>query len=372
MLEVAMNIGIPKERRPFEYRVGMSPAGVEILTQLGHKVYVEHGAGVGAGFSDQEYEKAGARLAYAADEVFGRSDLLLKVSRPLKEELNWIQPDCVVAGLLHLASAQQDKIDLILEKQITAVSYEQIQLADGSLPVLRPFSQIGGMMAAQTAARLLQNNWGGKGILIGGVPGVPPAEVVILGGGVVGRNATRGFLGLGAHVTVIDININALQRIADHFPGVATMMSTRRNIERATAYADVVVGAVLKPGERAPILVTREMVRAMKRRSVVIDVSIDEGGCVETSRPTTHDHPTYEEEGVLHYCVPNMPGVVARTATHAFVNAAIPFIVEIAGKGIETAMKDNEAIEAAVVAHAGRLNHMSRVTTHQEVDDGLD
>lgn len=367
-----MNIGIPKERRPYEYRVGMSPAGVEILSQLGHKVYVEHDAGVGAGFSDQEYEKAGARLAYSPDEVFGRADLLLKVARPMKEELEWLQPGCVVAGLLHLASAQQDKVDILLQKEITAVSYEQIQLADGTLPVLRPFSQIGGMMAAQTAARLLQNNWGGKGILIGGVPGVPPAEVVILGAGVVGRNAARGFLGLGAHVTMIDININALQRVADHFSGVATMVSTKRNIERATAYADVVVGAVLKPGERAPILVTREMVQAMKPRSVIIDVSIDEGGCVETSRPTTHDHPTYEEEGVLHYCVPNMPGVVARTATHAFVNAAVPFIVEMADKGIEQAMRDNAALEAAVVTHAGKLHHMNRRTDRREVDDGLD
>lgn len=367
-----MNIGIPKERRPFEYRVGMSPAGVEILTQLGHMVYVEHDAGVGAGFPDREFEKAGARLAYSADEVFGRADFLLKVARPMKEELDWIQPGCVLAGLLHLASAQQDKVDVLLKKEITSVSYEQIQMADGSLPVLRPFSQIGGMMAAQTAARLLQNNWGGRGVLIGGVPGVPPAEVVILGAGVVGRNATRGFLGLGAHVTVIDVNINALQRIADHFPGVATMMSTKRNIERATAYADVVVGAVLKPGERAPVLVSREMVRAMKQRAVVIDVSIDEGGCVETSRPTTHDRPTYVEEGILHYCVPNMPGVVARTATHAFVNAGIPFIVEIAGKGIAKAMQDNEAIEAAVVTHDGKLYHMNRKTDRTEVEDGLD
>jgi alanine dehydrogenase len=324
----------------------MSPAGVEILAQQGHRVYVEHGAGVGAGFSDQEYEKAGAHLAYSAEEVFGRSDLLLKVARPMKEELEWLQPGSVVAGLLHLASAH--------------------------LPVLRPFSQIGGMMAAQTAARLLQNNWGGKGILIGGVPGVPPAEVVIIGAGVVGRNAARGFLGLGAHVTMIDININALQRVADHCPGVATMVSTKRNIERATAYADVVVGAVLKPGERAPVLVTREMVQAMKPRSVIIDVSIDEGGCVETSRPTTHDHPTYEEEGVLHYCVPNMPGVVARTATHAFVNAAVPFIVEMADKGIEQTLRDNAAIEAAVVTHAGKLHHMNRKTNRREADDGLD
>jgi alanine dehydrogenase len=349
----------------------MSPAGVEILTQLGHKVYVEHEAGIGAGFSNQEYEKAGARLAYAPEEVFSRADFLLKVARPMKEELDWLQPGCVLAGLLHLASAQQDKVEALLTKNVTAISYEQIQMADGSLPVLRPFSQIGGMMAAQVAARLLQNNWGGKGILLGGVPGVPPAEVVILGAGVVGRNAMRGFLGLGAHVTVIDLNINALQRIADHFPGVTTMMSTQRNIERATAYADVVVGAVLVPGERTPILITRGIVQAMKPRAVIIDVSIDEGGCAETSRPTSHDRPTYMEEGVLHYCVPNIPGVVARTATHAFVNASVPFIVEIAGKGIKQAMQDNEAIEAAVVTHAGKLYHMNRKIDRTEVADGL-
>jgi len=350
----------------------MSPAGVEILSQQGHTVYVEHDAGVGAGFSDQDYEKAGARLAYSAEEVFGRANLVLKVARPMKEELDWLQPGCILAGLLHLASAQQNKVEVLLKKKVTAISYEQIQLADGSLPVLRPFSQIGGLMAAQTAARLLQNNWGGKGILMGGVPGVPPAEVVILGGGVVGTYATQSFLGLGAHVTVIDLNMNALQRIADHFPGVTTMMSTKRNIERSTAYADVVVGAVLTPGQRAPIIVTREMVRAMKPRSIILDISIDEGGCIETSRPTTHDHPTYEEEGVLHYCVPNMPGVVARTATHAFVNAAIPYLVEIAEKGVEQAMQDNASIETAVVTHAGKLHHIRRTTAYREADNGLD
>ncbi len=367
-----MNIGIPKERRPFEYRVGLSPAGVEILCQLGHTVYVEHDAGVGAGFRDQEYEAVGAHLAYSAEEVFGRADLLLKVARPLKEELEWLRSGSILVGLLHLASAQQNKVDILLQKKVTAISYEQIQLPDDSLPVLRPFSQIGGLMAAQTAARLLQNNWGGKGILIGGVPGVPPAEVVILGGGVVGTFATQAFLGLGAHVAVIDRSMAALQRIAERFPNIVTLMSTKRNIERATSYADVVVGAVLNPGERAPILVTREMVRAMKPRSVIIDVSIDEGGCVETSRPTTHDHPTYVEEGILHYCVPNMPGVVARTATHAFVNAAAPYIVEIAEKGAEQAMQDNPAIAAAVSTHAGKLQHVHRAIMGGEVDDGLD
>ena len=354
-----MNIGIPKERRPFESRVGLSPAGVEILTQQGHQVYVEHEAGIGAGFDDREFETAGARLVYSPEEAFVRSDLLLKVARPTKDELDWLRPGTTVTGLLHLASAREDKTEVLLEKKITSIAYEQIQLADGSLPVLRPFSQIGGKMSASVAARLLQNNWGGKGILLGGVPGVPPAEVVILGGGTVGVCATEGFLGLGAHVTVIDKDVNVLQHVYNRFPNVVTMISIKRNIEKAIAYADVVVGAVLITGERTPILITREMMQAMKPRSVFIDVSIDQGGCSETSRPTTHDQATFVEEGVLHYCVPNMPGVVARTATHAFVNAAMPYIMEIANVGAAHAMLQNPAIEKAVNTHDGKLVHLT-------------
>ena len=365
-----MNIGIPKERRPFESRVGLSPAGVEILTQHGHQVYVEHEAGVGAGFDDREFETAGARLVYSPEEVFVRADLLLKVARPLKEELDWLRPNTTIAGLLHLASAREDKTQILLEKKITSIAYEQIEAPDGSLPVLRPFSQIGGRMSASIAARLLQNNWGGKGILLGGIPGVPPAEVVILGAGVVGTCATNAFQGLGAHVTVIDTDIDRLQAIYQRFPHVVTMISTKRNIERATAFADVVVGAVLVTGERTPILITREMMRAMKPRSVFIDVSIDQGGCAETSRPTTHDHSTYVEEGIIHYCVPNMPGVVARTATHSFVNAALPYILEIANSGPEGAIQQNPAIEKAVNTHHGQLVHLSLFSSGGH--DGLD
>ena len=360
-----MNIGIPKERRPFEFRVGLSPAGVEILAQNGHKVFVEHDAGLGAGFSDTDFEKAGANLVYSTEEVFGRADLVLKVSRPLQEELDWLRPGTILAGFLHLASAQQDKVDILLEKKITSIAYEQIKAPDGSLPVLRPFSQIGGAMAAQIAARLLQNNWGGKGILMGGVPGVPPAEAVVLGAGIVGSYATQTFLGMGAHVTVVDQNLGALQRLWDRFPCIVSLHSTKRNIERSVAYADVVVGAVLVPGQRAPILVTREMVQSMKPRSVIMDVSIDEGGCIETSRPTTHEHPVYIEEGILHYCVPNMPGAVARTATHAFVNSAMPYITEIAGNGLD-AVLNNPSIEAAVNTYKGENRHLPRLTGRKE------
>lgn len=360
-----MYIGIPKERRPFEFRVGLSPAGVEILRRAGHTIYVEHDAGGGAGFRDEDYERAGAKLAYSGEEVLGRSQLVLKLARPLQEELGWLQPGAIVAGFLHLSSTQQARIDELQAKRITAVAYEQIQAADGSLPVLRPFSQIGGAMAAQIAARLLQNNWGGKGILMGGVPGVAPAEVVVLGAGVAGTYATQMFLGMGAHVTVIDHNLGQLQRLWDRFPRAVTLISTRRNIERSIAYADVLLAAVLVPGERTPVLVSREMVRSMRPRSVVMDLSIDEGGCVETSRPTTHEHPVYMEEGVLHYCVPNVPGAVARTATHAFVNAAMPYISAIAAAGVDglLALAD---VEPGVSLLAGRPLHLSRLSRAAE------
>lgn len=367
-----MNIGIPKERRPFEYRVGLSPAGVEILSQMGNQVWVEHEAGVGAGFSDLEYEKAGARLVYSGEEVYGRADLLLKVARPLKEELGWLMPGCTLVGALHLASARQDKLDVLLEKKITAIAYEQITLPDGSRPVLRPFSQMCGAMAASIAARCLQNNWGGKGILLGGMPGVPPAEVAILGGGVVGTYAAQTLLGLGAHVIVLDRDISALQRIADRFPSASTLVSTRRNIERVASFVDVLVGAVLSPGERTPLLVPREVVRSMKPRSVIIDIDIDEGGSVETARPMRHDQPTYVEEGVIHYCVPNIPSVVARTCVHSYVNAVIPYVVEMAEKGVETAIAENPAIEAAVNTRDGKPLHLGRLTAHKDTDDGLD
>jgi alanine dehydrogenase len=356
-----MNIGIPKERRAFEFRVGMTPAGVQMLTLNGHTCYVEHEAGLGAGFSDLEYEHAGGRIVYSAHEVFGRADLLLKVARPMYEELEWMRPGTTIAGLLHLGSSRQDKISLMLDKEITAIPYEQIQLNDGSVPIRRPLSQIGGAVAAQISARLLQSNSGGKGILIGGIASVPPAEVVIIGAGIFGFYATRAFVGMGAHVTVLDVDMNALQRIFDAFPGIVTMISYPPNLARTCAYADIVLGAILVPGEATPVIITREMVRSMKPRSVIMDISIDEGGCVETSRPTTHEHPTFVEEGVIHYCVPNIPSAVARTSTYAFLNAAFPFILEIANKGTSQAIVDNLAIQRGVAIHQGEIRNLSRI-----------
>ncbi len=357
-----MNIGIPKETRPFEYRVGLSPSGVQILVQEGNLVYVEHEAGLGAGFSDQQYEQAGARIVYSPHEVFGRADLLLKVSRPQYEEITWLRPGATLMGLLHLNSARQDKIDLLLQNNITAIAYEQIQKPDGSHPVLQPFSQIGGRMSAQIAARLLENGAGGKGIMLGGIVGVPPAEVLIIGGGVVGKYATRAFVGMGAHVTVLDTDLNQLRLVAEHNPGVITMISNEPNIARACAYADVVVSCVMLTGQRAPIVMTREMVRSMKPRSLIMDISIDLGGSVETSRPTTHDRPTFIEEGVLHYCVPNIPGIVARTSTHAFVNAALPYIQQVSNQGADAAVANNPEITCALNTQHGELVNLTRLS----------
>ena len=367
-----MNICIPKERRPFEYRVGLSPQGVEILIQHGHTVFIEHDAGQGAGFPDREFEKMGAKIAYAVDEIYGRAELLLKIARPLDDELDMLQPGTTIAGFLHLASAQNNKIKALLKDNITSIAYEQIEERDGSLPVLRPFSQIGGAMTAEVASRLLQSDQGGRGVLLGGIPGIPPAEVVIIGAGTSGTYAARAFKALGAHVTVLDRGLNALQRINQIDSNFVTMLATPRNISRVCEYADVLVGAVLVPGARSPILITLEMVKKMKHRSVFIDLSIDQGGCSETSRPTTHDNPTYKEENVIHYCVPNMPGVVARTATYGFVNAAIEYIIEIADLGVEKAI-ENPAIEAGINTYKGELRHLSLLKNEAYgVKDGLE
>jgi len=356
-----MNIGIPKEVRTFEYRVGLTPEMTRVLYQQGHTIFVEHDAGSGAGFIDHDYQQAGARIVYTPHEVFGRADLVLKVARPILEEIQWLRPGAAIAGLLNMGSARQEKIQALLEEKITTISYEQIQLHDGSLPVLQPLSQIGGRLAAQIGATLLQNNSGGRGILLGGIAGVPPAEVAIIGAGVVGTCATMGFLRMGAHVTVLDTNLNALHRMYERSPGIVTMISNPHNITQVCQYADIVVGAILVPGERPPFVVTREMVKSMKKRSVIMDISIDEGGCIETSRPTTHELPCYVEEGVIHYCVPNIPSVVARTSTYAFLNAAFPYIQKLADQGVNHAIAQEDALERAVNVHDGKFIHLYRL-----------
>ncbi|HXQ38724.1 MAG TPA: alanine dehydrogenase [Anaerolineales bacterium] len=357
-----MNISIPKERRPAEYRAGLTPTGVALLTEDGHTCLVERGTGLGVGFSDDDYAAAGAQIVYTGEEVYARGDVILKVARPTLEEIEWLIPEQTLVGYLHLPSAHLNKIQRLLDKRITTISYEQLQRADGTRPVIKPLSQIGGQMAAQTAAHILQNNAGGKGVLLGGVPGVPPAEVVIIGAGVVGEYAARGFLGMGAQVTLLDNDLDRLQSLAATLPGrVVTLVAHTFNIERACAFADVVVGAVHNAHERTPVIIMREVVQKMRNGAVLLDLSIDEGGCAETSRPTTHDNPTYIEEGVIHCCIPNLSAVVARTATHAFLNAAWPFIQQIARHGVREAVAMDPVLATGVYMDQGKIQDQAHL-----------
>ncbi len=357
-----MDIGVPREHRVDEHRVGLTPAGVELLTAAGHACSVERDAGRGVGIADLDYERAGARIVYSPEEVYGRADLVFKVERPTADEVEWLREGCTILGFLHMAVSPRDLIDRMLAKQVTAIAYEMIQNDDGSLPVLIPLSQAAGRMTPQLAATLLQNNHGGKGILLGGVPGVPPAEVVIIGAGTYGTAAARGFLAAGASVYVLDQDLGRLREL-DQISGIGarpvTMVSHPFNIRKVVRFADVVVGAVLKPGERAPIVITRDLIRTMKPRSVLMDISIDQGGCVETSRPTTHRDPTFIEEQVIHYCVPNMTSVIARTATHAFNNAAWPFMLEITSKGLTSSLASLPALKRGVILHDGHVVNAS-------------
>lgn len=351
-----MNIGVPRERRPFEFRVGMSPMGVKLLANQGHKCFVENNAGLGSGFSDQDYENAGAKIVYSPEEAFLRGDIVVKFQRPTFDELQWLREGQILIGFLMLPSARFEKLSILLEKKVTAISYELIEDRESNLPVMKPMSQLGGRMCAQVAARCLENDEGGKGILLGGVPGVPPADVVVIGGGIVGVEAVRAFLGAGARVYVLDHDLKKLQHIDELYGGsVVTMVSHKFNIERVCKFADVLVSCVHIPGTRAPIVVTREMVKLMRPRSLIIDVSIDKGGSVETSRPTQHDKPTFIEEGVTHYCVPNMPGVVARTATNAFLNAAWSYLQMLVNDGVEASMIQDAGFARGVTIHKGKI-----------------
>lgn len=351
-----MNICIPKERRDSEYRVGLTPAGVQLLTEQGHTLFVEHEAGMGGGFSDHHYQEAGGMIVYSGEEVYGRADLVIKVVPPTQREYEWMREGQTVMGFLHLTAGRPSKVNTLLEKNITAIGYEIIQEDDGRLPVLVPISQLAGRMVPQIAATLAQNNYGGKGFSLGGVPGVPPSDVAILGGGIVGRNAARTFLGLGANVYLLDNSLGVLQSVDQEFQGcVHTLVSYPFNIEKVCSYVDILIGAILVPGAPTPVIVTREMVKQLHPRSIIIDLSIDQGGCFETSRPTSHSNPTYLEEDVIHYCVPNMTGVLGRTATHALNNAAWPFIKQIAKQGIETSIKENKALQRGVYTHNGEI-----------------
>lgn len=357
-----MEIGIPQERQPSEFRVGLSPPGVRLLTELGHTVYVEKGAGGGAGFEDAEYLAAGAQVVYSGEEAYGRSELILKFSRPEREEMPWVQPEQQIMGYLHLNAAPKHEVEPLLTRNVTALAYERILAADGTNPVLTPLSQIGGRVVVTLAAKLLQNDSGSRGVLLSGVPGVPPAEVVIIGAGVAGQNAARSFLALGAQVTILDVDLKRLQRLDCTLPGQPiTLLSNPNSIASACSYADVVIGAVRVPGARPPLVVSRQVLRRMKRGALFIDLSIDEGGCAETSRPTTHRDPVYVEEGVVHCCIPNLPSTVARTSCHAFLTAAWPYLERIVEEGLEEVIDSDPGVENGVMIRGGEPVHLRPV-----------
>ena len=351
-----MRVGVPKEIKSNEHRVGLVPASVRELIHNGHEVLIETGAGQGVGFDDADYKAAGARVVGSPAEAFA-ADLIVKVKEPQPQEIGMLGEGQVLFTYLHLAADPKLAQGLIASGCV-AIAYETVTDARGGLPLLTPMSEVAGRMSVQVGAHCLEKEQGGRGVLLGGVPGVPGADVVVLGGGVVGANAARMAMGLGARITVIDKSLPRLYELDLQFGAkLNTLFATRDAIEQAVAQADLVIGAVLVPGAAAPKIVTRGMVRGMKRGAVVVDVSIDQGGCFETSRPTTHDRPTYVEEGVVHYCVSNMPGAVARTSAVALNNATLPFVLALANKGYRKALADDRHLLAGLNVHKGRITY---------------
>ena len=352
-----MLIGVPKEVKSHEYRVGLVPGSVREAVHHGHQVLVESGAGLGIGFDDQAYERAGARIAPDAAAVFAAAEMIVKVKEPQPEEIARLKPGQVLFTYLHLA-ADRRQTEGLMKSGATGIAYETVTNARGGLPLLAPMSEVAGRMSIQVGAHCLVKEQGGPGILLGGVPGVAAAKVVILGGGVAGTNAARVAMGMEAYVAVIDRSLPRLYELDMQFGSqLHTLYATMENIEHEVLSADLVIGAVLVPGGAAPKLVSRALVRAMKRGAVMVDIAIDQGGCFETSRPTTHAKPTYVEEGVIHYCVTNMPGAVARTSTFALNNATLPFVLDLADKGWRRALADDPHLRAGLNIHAGRVTH---------------
>jgi alanine dehydrogenase len=352
-----MLIGVPKEIKDSEYRVGLVPSTVRELTLRGHRVLMQKDAGVGAGLSDDAYVAAGAEIAGDADRVFAEAELIVKVKEPLAAERAKLRRGQVLFTYLHLA-ADREQAEGLLASGAIAIAYETVTSPQGGLPLLVPMSEVAGRMAPQAGAHCLEKENGGRGVLLGGVPGVPAADVLVLGGGTVGVNAARIAAGMGADVTVVDRSPDALRRIDNAFGGaVRTVFSTRDAVETLCRRADLVIGTVLIPGAKAPKLITAETVRAMKPGSVIVDVSIDQGGCAETSRPTTHSHPTYIVDDVVHYCVANMPGAVARTSTFALNNMTLPFVLALADNGYRVALGQDPHLRAGLNAYEGAITY---------------
>jgi alanine dehydrogenase len=352
-----MLIGVPKEIKTHEYRVGLVPGSVRELTHHGHKLMVETGAGAGIGFADDAYRAAGAEIAPDAKAVFAAADMIVKVKEPQAAEIAALRKGQILFTYLHLA-ADKAQTEGLIKSGATCIAYETVTDIRGGLPLLAPMSEVAGRMSVQVGAHCLEKEQGGAGILLGGVPGVAAAKVVILGGGVSGTNAARMAMGMEAYVTVIDRSLPRLNELDMQFGAqLHTLFSTVENIENEVTTADLVIGAVLVPGGAAPKLVTRAMVKRMRPGSVMVDIAIDQGGCFETSRPTTHAKPTYVEDGVIHYCVTNMPGAVARTSTFALNNATLPFVLALADKGWRRALKDNPHLAHGLNIDAGRVTH---------------
>ena len=362
-----MKIGLPKEIKDNEYRVGLTPAGVQALANAGHEVYVQKSAGEGSGFTDDEYVKAGGRLLDTADDVWGTGDMIVKVKEPIAPEYPRMRENQLLFTYLHLAP-EFELTKQMMERKVTGVAYETITDKHGRLPLLTPMSEVAGRMSVQVGATYLEKMNGGRGILLGGVPGVPAANVVIIGGGIVGTEAAKMAVGLGAKVTIIDRNLDRLRQLDDIFLSkVQTLASSRYAIEEAISHADLVIGAVLVVGAAAPKLVTRDMLHLIPNGAVLVDVAVDQGGCFETTHATTHSNPTYYEEGVLHYCVANMPGAVPRTSTFALTNATLPYALDLANKGFEAAIRDDIGLREGVNTYAGKLTYEA-VATSQKLD----
>ena len=361
-----MLVGVPKEIKNNENRVAMTPAGVHELTQRGHKVLIEKGAGVGSGFSDDEYMRAGAEIASDAPKVWAEAEMIVKVKEPIEPEYKLMRKGQVLFTYLHLA-ASRPCTDALLASGTTAIAYETVQIGR-SLPLLQPMSEVAGRLSAQIGAFQLMKTQGGLGVLMGGVPGTPRAKVVVIGGGVAGTEAAYVANGMGADVVVIDLSLPRLREIEERFNGeVQTRVSTSYEIAEQLADADLVIGSVLIPGEKAPKLVTDEMVKGMKPGSVLVDIAIDQGGCFEHSRPTTHDEPTFAVHQSVYYCVANMPGAVPNTSTRALTNATLPYVIALASKGWQQALKDDAALALGLNTHEGKVTHPAVAHAFEEL-----
>jgi alanine dehydrogenase len=356
-------VGVPKEVKDNEFRVALTPEGARELTRAGHEVLVQDGAGTGSSIPQQRYERAGASVVATADEVWSRSDLILKVKEPVEPEYGSLREGQVVFTYLHLA-ASRNLTRTLLERKVSAVAYETVQVGT-TLPLLAPMSEVAGRMAPHVAARLLEKEYGGRGILMGGVSGVRPAKVLVLGAGMAGSNAAWIAAGMEAEVTVVDKNLDRLRFIDQIHKGrIITLMSDQLTLEQRVRETDVLIGSVLVPGARAPELVTEEMVSSMRPGSVIVDIAVDQGGCVATTRMTTHSDPTYVEHGVVHYCVGNMPGAVPNTSTYALTNVTLPYAIDIASKGLARAVREDPALALGVNAHAGALTNEGVAEAH--------